>query len=524
MIDGRLPILNGDPNPPSLGDILRVQAAIRPEAIAIRFEGEAIGYGELARRACGVANALIADGVKPGDRIAILSKNHSTFFEILFGAAIAGVVVVPINWRLSAAELIYLVEDSECRTLFVGGAFCDLGREISASASADPSVVVIDGPDADFSAWRNGTSAVDPRLPVDPREIALQLYTSGTTGRPKGAQLSHHALNSVRVSQPKEADWANWTSDDVCLISMPLFHVGGIGTALASLYHGATMVIARDFAAGAVFDYLERDGITKLFMVPTAMRIVLDHPRSRVTDYSRLKYILYGSMPIAPALLAEVLAVFRCGLVQVYGMTETSGTVTALPPEDHVPDGSERMRSVGKALVGVEIRILDADGTVLPAEAMGEIALRSAATMTSYWKLPEATASVMTDDGFLRTGDAGYLDEDGYLFVIDRVKDMIISGGENIYCAEVELALAEHLAVADVAVIGVPDEKWGEVVKAVVVPAAGAKPDPDELRNWVRERLAGYKVPKTIDFSASLPKNSAGKTLRRELRTRYGAN
>lgn len=514
--------LDGDRNPPSLGDILRINGHEYADRVAISYEGVDISYAQLLTRSLKVANALRSAGLGAGDRIAILAKNDAGFFEILFGAAIVGVVLVPINWRLSPREIAYLLSDSEARILFVGNEHYDLARDAAAPIADAPHIIELDASGAaGFAAWRDLADGVDDFASVDPRAVALQLYTSGTTGRPKGALLSHHGLNSVRVSQPREAGWSQWTQDDSCLISMPLFHVGGIGTALASIYHGARMVIVRDFAPETLFDYIEREGISKLFLVPAAMRFVLDHPRARTTDYSRIHYILYGSSPITADLLREAIDVFGCGFVQVYGMTETSGTIVVLPPEDHQPTQTERMRSAGKPLAGVELAILGPDDAHLPAGQIGEIAIRSQANMTGYWKLPQATAECLMPDGFLRSGDAGYLDADGYLFVCDRVKNMIISGGENVYAAEVEAALCEHPAVAEAAVVGVPDDRWGEAVKAFVV-AASPGVDAEELRHFARERLAAYKVPKTIAFVTSLPKNSGGKVLHRALREQAG--
>ena len=289
--------------------------------------------------------------------------------------------------------------------------------------------------------------------------------------------LSHaNLLNLVDSGQGEKPDWNIWTDDDVSLVAMPVFHIGGSGWGVIGLYHGAKGVIAREFDPTKVLDFFEQSGITKLFMVPAAMQFVVRQPRARSVDFSRLKYMLYGASPIPAALLKECIEVFGCGFVQMYGMTETTGTIVALPPEDHV-EGLERMRSAGKALPGVELAILDADGNRLPPGEVGEIATRSSHNMAGYWNLPEATAKTLDEDGWLRTGDAGYMDEDGYLYIHDRIKDMIISGGENIYPAEVESAICDHPDVAEAAVIGVPDDKWGEAVKAIVVMKPGKERD-----------------------------------------------
>jgi fatty-acyl-CoA synthase len=301
---------------------------------------------------------------------------------------------------------------------------------------------------------------------------------------------------------------------------MPIFHIGGSGWGVVGIYHGAKGVIAREFDPTKVLDFFEHSGITKLFMVPAAMQFVVRQPRARTMDFSRLKYMLYGASPIPAALLKECIDVFKCGFVQLYGMTETCGTIVALPPEDHI-EGLDRMRSAGKALPGVELAIIDADGKPLPTGEVGEIATRSGSNMVGYWNLPEATAKTLQSDGWLRTGDAGYMDKDGYLYIHDRIKDMIISGGENIYPAEVESALCDHPDVAEAAVVGIPDDKWGEAVKAIVVMKPGKSSTATDIINFTRTRIAGFKTPKTVDFIEALPRNPSGKILRRNLRDPY---
>jgi long-chain acyl-CoA synthetase len=305
---------------------------------------------------------------------------------------------------------------------------------------------------------------------------------------------------------------------------MPVAHVSGTGWAIWTLQHGACGIIAREFDPHAVFEQIVEHRISKLMMVPTAMQIAVRHPLARSTDFSFLRYIYYGGAPLPAALLAECIEVFRCGFVQMYGMTETSGTITALAPEDHDPAKGARMRSVGRPLAGVEISIIDAGGREVGVGETGEIATRSAANMAGYFENPAATAEAVDAKGWLRTGDAGSVDADGFLYLHDRVKDMIISGGENIYPAEVENAIFGHPAVAEVAVIGVPDEKWGEAVKAVIVPVAGAQRDDAAVIAWAAERIARYKLPKAIEWVEALPRNHTGKVLRRELRRTHGSS
>ena len=473
--------MSASEQPANLADMVRARAKTRGDAIAYEFEGRQTSFAEFDIKTNRVANALIALGVKPGERIAYLGKNSDIYFELLMGAMKANVVMAPVNWRLAGPEVAFIVDDCKAPVLFVGPEFIAQARNIQpqlpdrAPPSSPPKAARRNGRILPHGATPR--AATIPRSPIDRRDIAIQLYTSGTTGKPKGAMLSHaNFLNLVEAGGDQKPDWNKWSTDDVSLVAMPIFHIGGSGWGVIGLYHGAKGVIAREFDPTKVLDFFEQSGITKLFMVPAAMQFVVRQPRARQVDFSRLKYMLYGASPIPAALLKECIEVFKCGFVQMYGMTETTGTIVALPPEDHI-EGLDRMRSAGKALPGVELAILDADGKRLPPGEVGEIATRSGSNMVGYWNLPEATARTLDSDGWLRTGDAGYMDSDGYLYIHDRIKDMIISGGENIYPAEVESAICDHPDVAEVAVVGVPDDKWGEAVKADRGDEAGQEGD-----------------------------------------------
>jgi long-chain acyl-CoA synthetase len=505
----------------TLGDIARLHARAIPDHRAITFEGRTTTYAELDAYSNQVAQALIASGLEPGDRIAHLGKNTDFYLELLFGAAKAGVVMAPVNWRLAPAELMYIIEDSEAKLLFVGPEFLHV-VESCAPEQRRASIYGMETPyqGRTYSEWRDAQAPHDPGLQLSPNDAAVQLYTSGTTGQPKGAVLSHRNFVTMPQLLPMY-EWSRWTDEDVSLVAMPCFHIGGTGWAVMGLYHGALNVVVREFEPGKLLDCIEAWHVSKLFLVPVAMQFVVRHPRARQVDYSRLKFMLYGASPMPLALLRECMEVFGCGFVQLYGMTETTGSVTALGPEDHDIAGNPRMSSAGKPLPGVRIAILDHDGNHLPAREVGEVAIDSPTNMKEYWRKPEATAATLGADNWLRTGDAGYVDADGYLFIYDRVKDMIISGGENVYPAEVENAIFGHPEVADVAVIGVPSERWGEEVKAIVVPRPGMAADPASIIAWARARIATFKVPKSVEFVAALPRNASGKILRRELREPY---
>ena len=522
--DGRLTREDMDAMP-TLADIPRFHAKRRPDAIAFSFEGRDTSFADFNRHTNQVANALIAEGVKKGQRLAYIGKNSDHYFELFLGATKMGAIIVPIGWRLAPAEMAFIMSDSQAPLVFVGPEVEGAVNKALGQMDKPPKAIRMEGEGDDtFIAWRGKQPTSDPQVEISENDIAVQLYTSGTTGNPKGAMLTHHNMLGGRADAVESGmEWNEWGPDDVSLVAMPVGHIGGTGWGVVGLYNGAKGVVAREFDPHTVLDFIEKDRISKMFMVPAALQIVVNQPNARDVDYSRLKYILYGASPIPLDLLRECMEVFQCGFCQQYGMTETCGTIVYLPPEDHDPNGNQRMRSAGLPMPGVEIKIIDEDGQEVPRNTVGEIAIKSKANMAGYWGLEEATAKTMGADGWLRSGDAGYMDEDGYVYIHDRVKDMIISGGENIYPAEVENAVYGHPDVAEVAIIGVPDDKWGETVKAVVAPKPGTNPSEADIIAFARERIAGFKAPKSVDFIEALPRNASGKILKRQLREPYWA-
>jgi long-chain acyl-CoA synthetase len=502
----------------TVGDIARHHARTRADRAAIHFEGRRLSYGELDRNANRIANGLLAERLGPQARIAFLSKNSPPFFELWFGAAKADVVLVPVNFRLAPPEAAYVIEDAQAQILFVGADFYPLVETIAAELKSVRRIIALDGGHnawPDYAGWLASQSDADPAIPVPPDHCAIQMYTSGTTGHPKGAQLSH--ANLLPLAHGGLEQFGEWRESDVNLICMPLFHIGGSGWALVGLYRGIESVLLRDADPAVILRVIPQYGISKAFAVPALLLFLLQNPQCRATDFSSLDLIVYGASPAPIDLVRNARKVLGCGLAQVYGLTETTGAITYLPPEDHDEHVPVRLKSCGKAMAGIEIRVVDSAGKEMPTGEVGEIVTRSPQNMLGYWNQPEATRRAIRGDWFY-TGDAGYLDADGYVYIYDRVKDMIISGGENIYPAEVESALFSHPAVADVAVIGVPDDKWGEAVKAIIVRKPGAEVTPEQLIAFARARIAGYKVPRTIDFVEALPRTPTGKILKRELR------
>ena len=512
---------------PTLAEIPRYHARRRAEATAFVFEGRSTSFATFNRHTSQVANALLAEGVKPGDHICYVGKNSDHYFEVQFGGAKLGAIMTPVSWRLAGREITFMINDAKAKILFVGAECTEVIKGIEKDLGSVTRIIAMEPGAAGwplYEVWRDRASDRDPMLPVSENDVTLQLYTSGTTGNPKGAMLTHrNLLGGRRIAADAKMAWNEWGPDDVSLVAMPVAHIGGTGWGLVGLYNGAKGIVAREFDPTKVLDFIERDGISKMFMVPAALQIVVNLPRARAVDYRRLKFILYGASPIPLDLLRECIEVFGCGFVQQYGMTETCGTIVYLPPEDHDPAGNPRMRAAGIPMPGVDIKVIDEAGNQVGTGVVGEVAIRAVSNMAGYWNLPEATSKTIDAEGWLRTGDAGYLDADGYLFIQDRVKDMIISGGENIYPAEVESAVYGHPDVAEVAVIGVPDDKWGEAVKAIVVAKPGHSIDPADIIRFARERIAAFKAPKSIDVIETLPRNPSGKILRRQLREPYWA-
>ena len=506
----------------TIADIVRRFAAETPDNLAIKYGDIRMTWRELDRRSNRCASALQALGAGAQDRIAFLAKNCIEYFEVAFAAAKLNAVVVAVNWRLTPAEIAYTVNDARATVLIAGPDLLEMAATIRNELVHVKHMVAI-GDSEDWIAyerWLEEAHDCDPNAPVTQDDVCMQLYTSGTTGLPKGVLTTN--VNLFTLLGNAQAAW-RFDRSSINLVCMPLFHIAGCEWALAGMELGAATILVRDFDPVQILDLMQEQAITNVLFVPAMLGFMTRVPSAEARQFPALRSIVYGASPITDEVLLAAMRTFKCEFVQLYGMTETTGAITELTAVDHDPAGpkSYLLRSAGKPFPWVELRIVGADGRDCGAGEIGELWTRSAQNMLGYWNKAAETGATITSDGWLKTGDAGYLDNNGYVFLTDRVKDMIVSGGENIYPAEIENVLAAHPAIGEVAVIGVPDDKWGETVKAVVALKASAQANAADILAFGRANLAGYKCPTSVDFIAALPRNPSGKVLKKDLRAPY---
>ncbi len=507
-----------------LEDVTRRRAAVTPDLPAVITPAGTTTFAELDAESSRVAQALMRDGVRPGDRVSYIGENAPSFLAVLYGAAKMGAVPTALNFRLAVTEVEYILADGEPAVVVLGRGQERLAPAALATPGVRRVVTVDDEPGTiGYEKWLAGVSSEDPGYARDPGETALMFYTSGTTGRPKGIELTGANLGQAIAAMHylMELD-----TTAVALAPVPFFHVSGLGLALVSIVNGAALLLLNPTSPADLARILQEYRVTHAVAVPTVIQFLLEQPEVRSADWSALRYWVYGSSPIPLPVLKDATEVFNAKFLQSYGLTESTGGVTILMPEDHRPDPehAHRLRSVGRPMPNVPVRVVDpvtlAD---LPPGEHGEVLIGGAHVMKGYWHNPDATRAAFTDDGWLRTGDGGHFDADGYLYLHARLKDMIVSGGENVFPAEVESILTEHPAVAQAAVIGIPSARWGESPMAVVVlrDTPTPPPTPTDLITWCRDRLAHYKCPVEVAFVDTLPLNASGKLLKTELRSRY---
>ncbi len=498
----------------------------RPNKIAILDGEKSFTYREFANRVCQLAGALQQAGIQKGDRVALLMLNESRYLELLYGITMLGAIAVPLNVRLAPAEVSFILKDSGAKQLFMHREFLPMLSMLKAEVPGIEQYVLCEDGEAE-----EGTVSYEELLlnamPVslvsqaEENDIAGIFYTGGTTGMPKGVMLTHRNLlsNAYNVALA-----LNYRFDDVYLHAAPMFHLADGASTFAITIVGGTHAHVRSFEPNLVLKTIERQKATSSLLVPTMINMLINTPTIKEYDLSSWRKVLYGASPCPPEVLKKAKSLLPIDFYQGYGLSEASPVLTFLMPFDHVVEGDERLvnrlSSCGQPLPGVEVRCVNALGEDVRVGEVGEIIARGPNVMKGYWNRPEETAATLKD-GWLYTGDMATVDEENFFYIVDRKKDMIVTGGENVYSVEVENVIYTHPAVLEAAVVGVPDQKWGEAVHAVVVLKKDASLTEEELVNHCRGFLANYKVPKSVEFAAELPKSGAGKILKRNLRDQY---
>jgi acyl-CoA synthetase (AMP-forming)/AMP-acid ligase II len=479
-------------------------------------------FSQMEERANRQARALLAMGVNPGDRVAIFQTNCFQFAEMIYAVGKVGGIFVNLNFRLRGEEVSYILNNSKPKALILGDRYVELVKNIQSNLPSIKSYIVIGTPPADMEGYETILSRQSPTpfpcVPVEGNDTACLIYTSGTTGLPKGAMLTH--ANIVTPLADKHSFPAG-----TLFLNVPMYHIAGVVSTLLPLYRGDTQVILTQFETGAFLEIVQKEKVATTYLVPTMLQGILDHSDFPKRDFSSLKGIGYGASPMPVKLLMRAKEVLKVEYTNYFGLTESTGIVSVLSPEDHRLEGTKeevekktrRLAGIGHGIPEGEVRIVDNEDRDVPTGTVGEICARGKKVMKGYWNNPEATEETLRG-GWLHTGDLASMDEDGYLYLAGRKKDMIIRGGENIYPVEIENVLHSHPKVLESAVIGVPDEYWGEIVKAVIVLKPGQQATSEEIIEYCREKLASYKKPAIVEFVEALPKNAMQKVLKNVLR------
>jgi acyl-CoA synthetase (AMP-forming)/AMP-acid ligase II len=510
-------------------EFLTISASIVPEREALVCNGTRLTYLQVQERVNRLANALTDLGVESGQKVAVMALNSHRCIETYYACAKLGAVFVPLNYRAKREELTYMVNNSEASILFVGERYLELIASIRPELRGVRHFLCYDARPQGMQNYEDVIARYEPEevfVEVDDNDPTILLYTSGTTALPKGVVLTYLSL-SVYVTNTVGP--ANPETHDVMMLSVPVYHVAGATAIMSSIWGGRTLVVLPQFEPHAWLEAVQSERVTHSFVVPTMLSRIMDEPDFDKYDLSSLRLLAYGAAPMPYEVVRRAVGVFKCGLMNAYGQTESTSTITYLGPEDHVIEGTEeekqrkleRLRSVGRAMEDVQIAIMDPEGNILSPGQEGEIVAQGARLMTGYWKREEETAEALVD-GWLHTGDVGWMDRDGYVFIIGRTKDLIIRGGENISPGEIETVLEQHPKIEEAAVIGVPHLEWGEEVKAIVVLKPGESATADEIMQYARSRMASFKAPKYVTFVDELPRNYLGKVLKTDLRKLHG--
>ena len=513
-------------------DFLSIANAICPDRVMMVFEGKRWTFSQTNECVNRLANALMKLGIEKGDRVGVLQVNCNEYIEAYFATAKLGAIFVPLNFRAKADELSFMISNAEAKLLFLGARYLEMVDGMLPNLQTVKECIMLDDRSdgkLHYGDLIDSSSSEDVLGEIEDDDITILMYTAGTTGRPKGVPLTHnrfvsYVLNNVEPASP-EIEERN-------LLTVPLYHVAGCQAMMAAVYGGRTLVLMRQFEVKEWMKTVQQERATRAMLVPTMLKWIIDDPEFKMFDLSSLKVITYGAAPMPFDVINKAIKEMPwVKFINAFGQTETASTITALGPEDHVIDGTEEERekklrrltsSIGRPLPDVELKIVDEEGNPLKTGEVGEILAKGPRIMSGYWRDEEKTAQTLTADGWLRTGDVGWMDEEGYIYLAGRGDDMIIRGGENISPEEVEDVLHSHPKIDEAAVIGVPDPEWGQQPMAVVVLKKGETAIPEEIIEYCRSKLAGFKRPRSVVFIDSLPRNPMGKVLRKKLREQYG--
>ena len=511
-------------------EFLLISSSICPDREAIIFEGNRWSFSDLADRSNRLANALAGMGVGQGDKVGMLQVNCNECIEVYFATAKLGATYVPLNFRARAEELEFMINFSEASALFLGQRYVKMVNSMREQIPGMKNFVSVEGPAEGMLDYESVIAEADPEevfTDIDDNDTSILMFTAGTTGQPKGVMLTHdnlatYVLNNVSPADPD--------IEEKNILTVPLYHIAGMQAVLAAVYGGRTLVVQRQFDPSDWMTLVETESVTRAMMVPTMLKQLMEHEEFPKRNLSSLQVITYGAAPMPVEVITKAIEVFPgTRFINAFGQTESASTITMLTPEDHVIEGTpgeraiklKRLGSIGRALGDTEVKIFDEDGSEQPVDEVGEIVARGPRVMKGYWKAEEATNSTIRN-GWLYTGDIGYMDEAGYIFLSGRAKDIIIRAGENISPEQVEATLHSHPAIDEAAVIGVPDPQWGEKVRAIVALKAGAQATEADIIEHCRGQLASFKKPESVIFVDSLPRNPLGKVLKRVLREEYG--
>ena len=513
-------------------DFLSIANAICPDRALMVFDGARWNYALTWERVNRLANALRGLGIKKGDRVGMLEINCNQYVEAYFAAATLGAIFVPLNFRAKEAEIQYMIENASAKLLIAGERYLGMVEGVLSRAPSVKHCLALGGLEKEHASYErllSSSSSEEITEEIGDEDVTILMYTSGTTGRPKGVPLTHSGFVSYVL---ENVEPANPDVEERNLLTVPLYHVAGMQAMLSAVYGGRTLVLMRQFETEEWMKTVQQEGVTRAMLVPTMLKWIIDHPDFRKYDLSSLKVITYGAAPMPFEVIKKAIGEMPwVRFINAFGQTETASTITALGPEDHVLEGTEEeiekkfkrlTSSVGRPLPDVELKIVNEQGEALPAREVGEILAKGPRVMKGYWEDADKTTKVMTEDGWLRTGDMGWMDEEGYLYLAGRSDDMIIRGGENISPEEIEDVLRSYSKIEEAAVIGVPDPEWGQEPRAIVVLKKDESATAEEIMQYCRDRLAGFKRPRSVVFVDRLPRNQMGKVLKKELKRTYG--